>query len=301
MRPIRASLLPLVLFALGADAASRGAPAPAAEVVAAERAFAARAQQVDARDAFVEWFAPDAIAFGQGPGPAFPGLREGPPWGVNIQWRPVDAGIARSAEFGWTTGPAEYRKTKADATPYKWGFYTSVWMKQPDGRWRVAADIGANVPQPTMAQPDWSGDGDRRDRHDEWRPQRHGPTLEQRAQDLLAADRKLAARAADDAPQAFDQALLRDARYHRDGIPPAVGKNAALGALRDGATTYSWAPVGARVAASGELGFSYGSGEKRTTTGALPFHYLAIWEKHDGRWKLRVLVHDMVPPKPKAG
>jgi ketosteroid isomerase-like protein len=291
----------LIACAADAAAATRGAPPPVAEVVAAERAFAARAQVVDARDAFVENFAPDAVVFGAGPAPAFPGLTEGGPWGVNIQWRPVDAGIARSGELGWTTGPAEYRRTKADA-PHRWGFYTSAWMRQPDGRWKVVADIGIDAPQPTLAVPDWSAaDAGARDVHRrEWRPQRRGPTVEQRAQDLMAADRALAARVADGVG-AFERALLSDARYHRDGAQPAVGRTAAFDALRDGSTTYAWSPAGARVAQSGELGFSYGSGEKRTTTGALPFSYLAVWEKHDGRWRIRALVHHLVKPKPAAG
>jgi len=304
MRRSHAFVLPLVLVvsmvAAVAAAGHRDAPAPADEVVTAERAFAARAQEVDPRDAFVEWFASDAIAFGKVPGPAFPGLTEGPPWGIDLKWRPVDAGIARSADFGWTTGPAEYRRTKTDATPYRWGFYTSVWIKQADGRWKVAADIGASVPQPTMAIADWDAEAaahraTRDGKRGAWHPKRWGPTAEERAEDLMAVDRKLAARAGKHAADAFGDALLREARYHRDGIPPAIGRNAALGALRDGSTTYGWAPFGALVADSGELGYSYGSGEQRTTTGAVPFHYLAVWEKHDGRWQLRVLVHHLVP------
>lgn len=340
MRRITASLfLPLALLAGAATAGTRHAPSPVAEVVAAERAFAARAQEVDARDAFVENFAPDAIAYGPGPQPAFPGLKEGPAWGVNIRWRPVDAGIARSADFGWTTGPAEYRKDKSDATPYRWGYYTSVWMKQPDGRWMVAIDGGITVPQPTLAVPDWNPDSalahrrdrraedddehvdddededdhdhdhdhrfDRRDRRhlhvDDHEHARPAKSPEERVADLLKADRKLAARASEHVADAFSKAMLRDGRYHRDGKPVAVGKTAALGLLRDGAATYSWAPAGARVATSGEMGFSYGSGEKRTTTGAQPFHYLAIWEKRDGRWKLGVLVHSIPKPRPATG
>lgn len=345
-RAVASLLLPLALSAGAATAASsRQAPSPVAEVVAAERAFAARAQQVDARDAFAEHFAPDAQWFAP-PGPVFPALIEGPPWGVDIRWRPVDAGIARSGDLGWTTGPAEYRKAKGDATPFRWGYYTSVWLRQPDGRWKVAIDGGITVPQPTMAVPDWNPDTaraekrerrnaeredadddehdhehdhlfdrsydrryDRRhdrhdhldDRHDHDHDEERADTPEQRVQDLLAADRRLAARASERAAEAFGKALLRDARVHRDGKPVAVGRTAALGLLRDGAATYAWAPVGARVAASGEMGYSYGSGEKRGTVGAQPFHYLAIWEKRDGRWKLSVLVHSIPKPKPAAG
>lgn len=302
-RAIACTLLSLACGAVTAAGAGAGAgrapPAPVAEVVAAERAFAARAQQVDPRDAFAEHFAPDALFFGPSPGPAFPALREGPPWGIDIRWRPVDAGIARSGELGWTTGPAEYRRAK-DQAPFRWGYYTSLWVKQPDGRWQVLVDGGVDVPQPTMVVPDWAPDAARDGRAEEWQPRRRGPTLEQRAEDLLAADRRLATRAGEHAADAFGAALLAAARFHRDGMTPAVGRNAALGALQDGAATYDWAPRGARVAASGELGATWGSGEKRTTAGPRPFHYLAIWQKHDGRWRLRVLVHSL-PKQPAPG
>lgn len=297
--PFALLLFPLALWSAGVLAAAQQPPAAVQEVVAAERAFASRAQMVNARDAFAENFAPDGRFFGPNPGPAFPGLREGEPWGVNIQWRPVAAGISRSADFGWTTGPAEYRRALGDV-PHRWGYYTSVWIKQPDGRWQVAIDGGVTVPQPTLVVADWRDEPRHERRGRDWRPSYFGPTPEQRIQGLLAADRRLAERASENAANAFEAVLLRDARAHRDGQPPAVGKNAVLGLLRDGAATYRWTPAGARVAPSGELGYSHGSGEKQTTTGPQPFHYLAIWEKHDGRWQLRVLVHTLAP-QPTAG
>lgn len=265
------------------------------EVVAAERAFAARAQAVDARDAFIEYFAPDAIGFSPEVGPALPGLVASPPWGVNIGWRPVDAGGSSSGDLGWTTGPAEYRRSQGDASPYGWGYYTSVWARQRDGRWQVLADIGIKTPAPTVAVADWTasavagGMPAGRTRHE---PRRQARL----AARLLDLDRALARRAARDS-DAFRRVVGERSRFHRDDAPPAVGRNAVLDALRDGSTTYRWLPVAARVASAGDLGFTYGSGARITTSGEHPFHYLAIWERRGGDWSLRTLVHSRPPEK----
>ena len=84
------------------------------KIVAAERAFAARAQVVNARKAFAEYFGPDAIMFSPFPAPAFPRLRETPDWSVNIQWRPVAAAVSGAGDMGYTTGPSEFRRTPAE-------------------------------------------------------------------------------------------------------------------------------------------------------------------------------------------
>ena len=137
-------------LAIGADRAT-----DLAEVVAAERSFAARAQVVNARLAFAEYFAPDAVLFAPFPAPAFPRLRDSPDWTVNIQWRPVAAAVSGAGDMGYTTGPSEYRRSPTDA-PVGFGHYTSVWQRQPDGRFLVRIDIGIDHPEPAVRVPDWS-------------------------------------------------------------------------------------------------------------------------------------------------
>ena len=147
-------------LALGAGAVAAWLPVALAadrsaeleQVVAAERAFAARAQIVNPRQAFVEYFAPDAIVYAPFPAPAFPALRDGSDWSVNIQWRPVAAAISGAGDMGYTTGPSEYRRTAADP-PGGHGHYTSVWQRQPDGRFLVRIDIGIDHPRPQRACP----------------------------------------------------------------------------------------------------------------------------------------------------
>jgi hypothetical protein len=122
-------------------------------VIAAERAFAARAGEVGAAQAFREFTAPD----GQLPRPnaGLVGTAEalaGAPDRGNrsLYWAPLYAGIARSGDLGFTTGIASF-----DAARTPRAQYFTVWRLQPDGTWKwiydggpgPVADIGSFPPQ----------------------------------------------------------------------------------------------------------------------------------------------------------
>ena len=60
-----------------------------------------------------------------------------------LTWTPVDAGIAQSADLGWTSGTYEFRSVDKEGKPIvEHGKYTSIWKKQPDGNWKVVLDMG---------------------------------------------------------------------------------------------------------------------------------------------------------------
>ncbi len=61
-----------------------------------------------------------------------------------LVWHPLYAEVGRSADLGYTVGRWESRALGADG---KWtadgtGNYVTIWRKQADGSWLVAADIG---------------------------------------------------------------------------------------------------------------------------------------------------------------
>ncbi len=67
--------------------------------------------------------------------------------GFSIRWRPVFADIARSGDLGYTHGMSEVKSTGQDGTPVtQYGKYLTVWKKQTNGSWKVAADIGNSRP-----------------------------------------------------------------------------------------------------------------------------------------------------------
>ncbi|MGE3189696.1 MAG: hypothetical protein AB7N90_08440, partial [Vicinamibacterales bacterium] len=88
-----------------------GVPAALASMADAERAFAARAAATSVRDAFIEYFADEAVAFSPDPSPAREGLVASPPSppGLELLWEPRLGDVAASGELGYLTGPFEQR------------------------------------------------------------------------------------------------------------------------------------------------------------------------------------------------
>ena len=115
-----------------------------------ERAFARAATVKGWRDAFLEFFADDAVAIGSKATPAKEGLLKQPstPFSdFELVWEPRLGDVAASGELGWLTGPSiATNHTVKDAKP-RYGCYLSLWRKQPDGQWRVLIDVGANAPE----------------------------------------------------------------------------------------------------------------------------------------------------------
>lgn len=144
-----------LLFSLLA-AACVSAPAPEqvdpGPVIAAERAFAARAGEVGWIPAFREYAAPDGQLAGSAGFVSAPqqlaaleddGER-------NLFWAPVFAGIARSGDLGFTTGPASFDAARTATIQY-----FTVWRLQPDGSWKWIYDGGPGAvadPGPYLAE-----------------------------------------------------------------------------------------------------------------------------------------------------
>jgi ketosteroid isomerase-like protein len=61
----------------------------------------------------------------------------------SLTWKPVKADAAASGDLGYTIGVAEFRFRDKDGKMVNSpGKYLTVWKKQKDGSWKVAADLG---------------------------------------------------------------------------------------------------------------------------------------------------------------
>ena len=151
VRSARGELL-LLLPLLGCHAARSGEEAKAA-IMRADVDFAqATAQR--GLDGWVEWFAVDGI---QVPShgeivSGLPAIREYmtstfADTSVHLTWKPDWAEVASNGDLGYTFG--HWRVLKDHMTVVSSGRYLTVWRRQPDGKWKVAADIGNEAPPPT--------------------------------------------------------------------------------------------------------------------------------------------------------
>ncbi len=108
-------------------------------VIAAERSFAARALEIGWVAAFREYAAVDGQIVGQA---GLVNAQENlapleDDGGRDLFWAPAFAGIARSGDLGFTTGPVSFDAERTPAIQY-----FTVWRRQPDGSWKWIYDGG---------------------------------------------------------------------------------------------------------------------------------------------------------------
>lgn len=145
----RAGVVALLMAA--APAVLAQAPLPAAvaatpqaavdDLLAADRAFAAAAANVDVVTALSAMYADDVIVptparFARGKAAAVEVLRANPANLVSrLSWAPVRGGVSADGQHGFTYGFMTMSETGKPDRPLK---YLAYWVKKPEG-WRVAA------------------------------------------------------------------------------------------------------------------------------------------------------------------
>jgi ketosteroid isomerase-like protein len=102
--------------------------------------------------AFANWFAPDAVALGNGAAPLVGkvAIVKSATWQTKdyqLTWTPTDATMGPSGDVGYTWGHFEGHSKDANGNPVTTsGRYITIWRKQPDGNWKVVLDAGSNEP-----------------------------------------------------------------------------------------------------------------------------------------------------------
>ena len=279
----------LVLAALlAAPSVEAAAPADVDPVVKAERAFASAARTDGVNAAFLKFSAPDAILFQPGPVPAKAALAANPLPPVPLSWWPVYAGIAASGDLGFTTGPFVVGGGERKGH----GWYFTIWKRQPDGSWRWLLDHGPPTREAAPYGPDAAVVA---------LPAGRPSSRSAASGSLRAAEAHLAAALAADARAALPRFLAADGRLMRVGPQPAVGAAAWAPVLASGPEKIETASLGGEVSAAGDFAFTFGTARWRKDGAAVAGHYVRIWQRRAGGWRL--IVDNMIaspPPPPPA-
>jgi ketosteroid isomerase-like protein len=267
---LRASSLLAAGLVLALSTPALADPAP---VIAAERAFAARAAEAGVARSFMDFMAPDAIVFSPDPKPArevYGNRPSKPPseGGALLAWWPNLAGISRSGDLGFTTGPAEVNDKRSV-------HYFTVWKKQADGAWKWLYDGGAesdpshapgsDAPVTLMAE----GDA---------RPLAQAAAFAQ----VQAAEIKLTKAAAADSQGAYGPQLAADARVQGSPLPPATTPAAVAAELATRARAIAFTPLGGEASRAGDLAWTYGDAKWADGRG----HYVRVWRRSGGAWRI---------------
>jgi hypothetical protein len=112
---------------------------------------------------------------------------------------------------------------------------------------------------------------------------------------LLDADKALGETAGKGLEEAYKPVLAEDVRLMRQEHAPFVGKEAAALRLSQEKGTFSSKPAGGGSAKAGDLGYAYGTYERK---GDKPESgsYMRVWRREPGdTWKLAL---EVLSPKP---
>lgn len=278
--------LPVVILAAPALAQTPDA----AQVVAAERAFAADFPAMGLAGSFSKWSTRDAVIITGGQARTSaelfadaPQTRQ--PGEPLIEWWPVFAGIAMSGDLGFTTGPAAQ-----DGNRY--GHYFTIWKRQPDGQWRWVYDGGTGADPAGQPGPDSE-------------PRilpvaTVGSTTPEAAMaEVEGAEAGLAAQSASSLKTAHLQYIAADGRLYVAPLAPAEGPEAFATAL-DG-----WPPTmaigameGSGSSDAGDMVWTYGPAAWTRDGQPRHGHYVRIWQKRPEGW--RIVLAQLIPAPPPA-
>lgn len=248
-----------------------------APVVAAERAFAADGLAMGIKGSFVKHAAPEGIVFIDKPVKAreFYGARPDkahPP----LVWWPVYAGVSKSGDLGFTTGPATFGGKPS-------GWYFTVWKKQADGSWKWVYDggppsdtAGAPGPEAPVAALPVATTGTR----DAYRA-------------VTAKEALLAKAAETDVAAAYGPVLAVDSLIVGSPAAPLATPDGQARELAARAKAIRFTPLGGEASKAGDLVWTYGAAEWTAGDKSSRGHYVRVWQHRAAGW---ALVYDLLLP-----
>lgn len=258
----------------------------AASLIRAERSFARSSTEIGVRQAFLNFFAPDGVNFQPAPVVVSQDFRTAPdskePPKTILHWEPAYADVALSGDLGYTTGPLKVMENTAERKVLRGGFYFSVWKKQADGAWKVLLDMGVGTPVS-----DWQEGGEPSvSPRFKLRAKGKGADRETLSAEIHRLEQKFCELSAEDAARAYGKFARDDARLHRFGILPVLGKQNVLRHVAEKEPRSKWETIKSGVSEAGDFAWSYGtykilqetSAEDETKQG----YYLRVW-RVDGK------------------
>jgi ketosteroid isomerase-like protein len=273
-----------VAFALSACAHAPAADEAAVALAAAESAFAAQSVREDMRVAFLANFADDGVFVRNGwiPSNAFLRTRPAPP--IVLDWRPAFTEVAASGELGLSTGPTRYVSKARPDEPPAFGQYVSVWRRAGSGPWKVEADLGIAHPGAHLWQ--------------EPLVARRAPeTRDAPAEGLAQAEARFSRDSARQGVRAAVAAYAASTmRYYRPGLPPAIGRDAALASAAMAEERIAWIAERVETARSQDFGYARGRYESAAAPGVARGWFLRVWHREADGWRIAMDVANPAPP-----
>ena len=260
------------------------------QMVQAERAFAAQALVVGWKQAFLEYFANEAVGFEKGQaGFALDQIQQSPdpPKERRLVWEPRFGDVAASGELGYLTGPVQDILPSRDGGRPRHSTYASVWKRQRDGSFKVVMDVGIPTPSAVPFAPGFTRAPQAR---------RFTGDYDDTTPPLATADGLLNAGLRTNQVRGYRTLLAPSARLHRRNLLPIVGERQVLRWLASQPAFSTADSRYSEVARSGDLGYTWGTYTVRSRRAqAAHGFYVRVWvRERDGQWKLAL---DVLQPQ----
>lgn len=247
--------------------------------VEAERAFAADAARIGWIDAYPNWAAQDGVVLQNGISSALefaaninPQVRGD----TSLAWGPEYAGMSAAGDFGFTAGPFN-----GDGAAF--GYYLTVWRKQPDGAWKWLFEGGVDTPDPTVVP---VADAPVQT----VLPTRHDGDAEAATRAVTTREQAIAEDPHGDATAVLKGFLAPLARVQREGSAPATDPASVAALLARDPAGISYTPKRLDASAAGDVMFSLGEAKWDGGGG----HYTRIWMRLNSQW---LIVFDQIVPE----
>jgi ketosteroid isomerase-like protein len=249
------------------------------EVIDAERSFARTSREYSTRQAFLSNLATTAHLYTRGE--VVDGIEKWshtPADSALLNWWPVFADVSAAGDMGYTTGPFQYFKSRKDATPAANGFYSTVWMKQADGKWKVVTDLGVGTRDVlsitelvTVSRIS-------------------GSTCDtvKATDELTSAEGKYIALLNASSVSFLEEYMASEFRVHRQQNNPVTTRE-QLKQLNE-KHKFTFEQVGMEMADSGDMAYTFGKVKveiaRDNSSRVLPANYIRVWRRIKNKWKI---------------
>lgn len=255
-------------------------------LVETEHAFAQFALDNSTKDAFLKFVANDGVLF-------LPDKVSGREyWNARaastglLSWAPNYADISANEILGYTTGNWEYRPKGKDDTPTAFGDFITIWLRQPDGKYKFVVDIGVGHAKPAKYSTDWVSSSEAAKDLNE-----KNTSAADTANGFFEIAIKQSAR------KAYESYAADDIRLYREEKLPYLGKKDALKAV---AADKGILALAKRSTFFGAADISYTTSTyTRSVDGKVieKGNYMQIWKLKAGKWRIVLDIFKPVPEK----
>lgn len=199
-----------------------------------------------------------------------------------LSWKPEYAMIAKSGDFGFTTGQYVYN----DFEKKTYGHYISVWKADKNKKWKLILDATSPHKQPLKELPEVFLDPD-----DYNYPKLIGPQkIKMREEIVFSTDELLGKSLSDSGNYSLNEFYDNSVRLYFPNHLPEFGKAAALAFIAKQKLNITSKPIATDRAFSGDLAYTYGEALINNSK----YYYVRIWQI-DASKKWNIIIDAYLP------